>query len=61
MITGAVIGLTVTAYFLDPGNLWELLLVLATLPMFVLTVGVLLMGLVVRPRPDPLPSYTHCR
>ena len=54
VITGAVVGLAAAAYFLDPGNLWQLLLILATPPMLVLTMGVLLMGLVVGPRAEPL-------
>ena len=56
VITGAVGGLAVAAYLLDPGNMWQLLLMMASPPMLVLTTGVLLMGLVVRPRPEPLPA-----
>ena len=55
VITGAVVGLAVAAYLLDPGNLWQLLLLLAAPPMLVLTTGLLLMGLVIRPRQQPLP------
>ena len=45
VMTGAVAGLVFAAYLWDPGNLWQLLLILATPPVFVLTTGVLLMGL----------------
>ena len=51
VITTAVGGLVVAAYQWDPGNLWQLLLMLASLPIQVLTAGVLLMGLLGRPRP----------
>ena len=59
VITGAVGGLALAAYQLAPGNLWELLLMLASPPMLVLTAGVLLMGLVVLPRTPPASSATH--
>ena len=49
VVTGAILGLVVAAYALDPGNLWELLLRLSTPPLFVLTVGVLVIGLIVGP------------
>ena len=55
VITGAVVGLAVAAYLLDPGNLWQLLLLLAAPPILVLTTGLLLRGLVIRPRQEPLP------
>ena len=48
-ITGAVIGLAVVAHIFDPGNLWQLLLMLAAPPLLVLTTGSLLIGIVVRP------------
>ena len=50
VITGAVAGLAFEAYQLDPGNLWQLLLLLASPPLLVLTTGLLLIGLLVRPR-----------
>lgn len=49
VVTGTVGALVVTAYALDPGNLWQLLLHLATPPVFVLTAGVTVMGLLVGP------------
>lgn len=49
--TVAVASLAAAAYQWDPGNLWQLLLMLASPPMLVLTVGVLLMEFVVRPGP----------
>ena len=58
VITGAVLGLAVAAYFLDPGNLWQLFVTMAAPPMLVLTTGILLMGLVAPPRPQPPPQYT---
>ena len=58
VVTSAVGGLTVAAYQLDPGNLWQLLLTLATPPMLILTIGVLLMGLFVS-APQPSPSYSR--
>ena len=58
VITGAVLGLAVAAYFLDPGNLWQLFITMAAPPMLVLTTGILLMGLVAPPRPQPPPQYT---
>ena len=48
-IMGAVIGLAVVAHIFDPGNLWQLLLMLAAPPLLVLTTGSLLIGIVVRP------------
>ena len=39
VITGAVLGLAVEAYFLDPGNLWQLFVTMAAPPMLVLTTG----------------------
>jgi hypothetical protein len=58
VITGAVGGLAMAAYLFDPGNLWQLFLILATPPVLVLTTGVLLMGLMVRSRPQPPVQYT---
>jgi hypothetical protein len=49
VVTGSVGALVVTAYVLDPGNLWQLLLHLATPPVFVSTAGLLVMGLLVGP------------
>ena len=46
VITGAVFGVAGAAYALDPGNLWQLLLIMGTPPLAVLTVGLLLMGAV---------------
>ena len=57
--TGTVGSLTVAAYHLDPGNLWQLLLMLASPPMLVLTAGVLLIGLMVRPRARLVGSSAH--
>ena len=57
--TGAVGSLAVAAYHLDPGNLWQLLLMLASPPILVLTAGVLLIGLTVRPRERLVGSSAH--
>lgn len=46
VITGAVFGVAGAAYAMDPGNLWQLLLIMGTPPLLVLTVGLLLMGAV---------------
>lgn len=46
VITGAVFGVAGAAYAWDPGNLWQLLLIMSTPPLLVLTVGLLLMGAV---------------
>lgn len=46
VITGAVFGVSGAAYSMDPGNLWQLLLIMRTPPLLVLTVGLLLMGAV---------------
>ncbi len=46
----AVVGLSVTAYTLDPSNLWQMFLMLATPPALVLTAGLLAIGSVVRRR-----------
>ena len=50
VITGAVFGVAGAAYALDPGNLWQLMLIMGTPPLLVLTVGLLLMG-AVSPKP----------
>lgn len=47
VVTGAAFGLASAAYAMDPGNLWQLFLMFSTPPLFVLTAGVLAMGLVV--------------
>lgn len=44
VITGAVFGVAGAAYSLDPGNLWQLLLIMSTPPLLVLSVGLLVMG-----------------
>ena len=46
LVTGAVFGMAGAAFYMDPGNMWQILLVMGTPPLFVLTVGLLLMGLV---------------
>ena len=46
VITGAVFGVAAAAYALDPGNLWQLLLIMGAPPLLVLSVGLLLMGAV---------------
>ena len=46
VITGAVFGVAAAAYALDPGNLWQLLLIIGAPPLLVLSVGLLLMGAV---------------
>ncbi len=46
----AVVGLSVTAYSMDPSNLWQMFLMLATPPALVLTAGLLAIGSVVRRR-----------
>ena len=53
VITGAVCALAVVAFAMDPGNLWQLLLLMSAPPVFVLTVGTLVMGLILNPRPVP--------
>ena len=50
VVTATVCGLVASAYTMEPGNLWQLLLHLAGPPLFVLTSGTLLMGLVLSPR-----------
>ena len=60
VITGAVVAFAVSAYLFDPGNLWEILLILAAPPILVLTLGIILIGCVVRPRPvSPLPIHSR--
>ena len=51
VVTGVVCTLAVAALVLDPGNLWQLVLGMASPPIFVFTVGTLLMGLIVAKRP----------
>lgn len=46
VMTGAAFGLAGAAYAMDPGNLWQLLLMFSTPPLFVLSAGVLAMGVV---------------
>ena len=46
VITGAVFGIAGAAYAMDPGNLWQLLLIMGAPPLLVLTMGLLLMGAV---------------
>ncbi len=46
VVTGAAFGLASAAFALDPGNLWQLFLMFSTPPLFVLTAGVLAIGLV---------------
>ena len=46
VITGAVFGVAGAAYAFDPGNLWQLLLIMGSPPLLVLTIGLLLMGVV---------------
>ena len=50
VITGVVCALAVVAYAMDPGNLWQLLILMAAPPVFVLTLGTLVMGLILNPR-----------
>ncbi len=47
VVTGAFVGLAGAAYAMDPGNLWQLFLIMGTPPLLVVTVGILLMGAVV--------------
>ena len=46
IVTGAAFGLASAAYAMDPGNLWQLFLMFSTPPLFVLSAGVLAIGLV---------------
>ena len=43
VITGAVFGVAGAAFYMDPGNMWQILLIMGTPPLLVLTVGLLLM------------------
>ena len=47
VVTTAFVGLAGAAYAMDPGNLWQLFLIMGTPPLLVVTVGILLMGAVV--------------
>ncbi len=49
VVTAAVFGLAFAAYSFDHGNLWELVLIMGTPPLFVVTIGLLLMGAVAGP------------
>ena len=51
VMTGALCALAVAAYAMDPGNLWQIMLLMASPPVLVLTVGTLIMGLILNPRP----------
>ncbi len=51
VMTGALCALAVAAYTMDPGNLWQIMLIMASPPVLVLTVGTLIMGLILNPRP----------
>ena len=55
VVTGAVFGVAGAAFYMDPGNMWQILLIMGTPPLLVLTVGLLLMGLVA---PERLSSRT---
>lgn len=46
VMTGAAFGLATAAYAIDPGNLWQLFLMFSTPPLFVLSAGVLTIGVV---------------
>jgi hypothetical protein len=46
VMTGAACGLAIAAYAMDPGNLWQLFLMFSTPPLFVLSAGVLAIGLI---------------
>ena len=49
-MTGVLCALAVAAYAMDPGNLWQIVLLMTARPVLVLTVGTLLMGLILTPR-----------
>ena len=49
-MTGVLCTLAVAAYAMDPGNLWQIVLLMTARPVLVLTVGTLLMGLILNPR-----------
>ena len=51
VMTGALCAVAVAAYAMDPGNLWQIMLLMASPPVLVLTVGTLIMGLILNPRP----------
>lgn len=46
VVTGAAFGLATAAYSMDPGNLWQLLLMFSTPPLFILSAGVVAIGFV---------------
>ena len=46
VMTGAAFGLASAAYAIDPGNLWQLFLMFSTPPLFVLSAGVMTIGVV---------------
>ena len=46
VMTGAAFGLASAAYAMDPGNLWQLFLMFSTPPLFVLSAGVLAIGVI---------------
>ena len=50
VITGAVVALAGAAYAWDPGNLWQIFLILGTPPMLVMTLGLLVVGAVIPQR-----------
>ena len=49
-VTGALCALAAAAYAMDPGNLWQIMILMAAPPVLVLTVGTLLMGLILNPQ-----------
>ena len=44
----AVVGVSASAFYLEPSNMWQIILMLAFPPAVVLTAGLLAIGLVVR-------------
>ena len=46
VMTGAAFGLASAAYAIDPGNLWQLFLMFSAPPLFVLSAGVLTIGVI---------------
>lgn len=51
LVTVTICALAIGAYVYDPRNLWQLVLLLPGPPLFVLTAGVLIMGLIISSRP----------
>jgi Na+-driven multidrug efflux pump len=58
-MTGVLCALAVAAYAMDPGNLWQIVLLMTARPVLVLTVGTLLMGLILNPRRSQQHLHYH--